>query len=164
MPDRSWPLPDPPLFSLLSIFKGCKQWFFTHHGSRIPDLGSRTQKPQQKRGVKKIVVIPFFVATNFTKNLKLFYFWNDEEKIWPSFQRIIELFTQNLSLSSKKYGFGIRDLRSGIRNKPIPDPGPGSRGQKGTGSQIRYIGCKGFFSSVAFKMLTKNKFLLHPSS
>jgi hypothetical protein len=40
-----------------------------------------------------------------------------------------------LSLSSQKYGFGIRDLRSGIRKKPIPDPG--SRGQIGTGSRIR---------------------------
>jgi hypothetical protein len=36
--------------------------------SRIPDPGSRTQKQQEKRGVKKkFVVIPFFVATNFTK-------------------------------------------------------------------------------------------------
>jgi hypothetical protein len=36
--------------------------------SRIPDLGSWIQKQQQKRGVKKkFVVIPFFVATNFTK-------------------------------------------------------------------------------------------------
>jgi hypothetical protein len=35
--------------------------------SRIPDLGSRIKKQQQKRGVeKKFVVIPFFVATNFT--------------------------------------------------------------------------------------------------
>jgi hypothetical protein len=39
---------------------------FTHHESRI-------QKPQQKRGVKKIVVIPFFVSTNFTK-LKIIVF------------------------------------------------------------------------------------------
>jgi hypothetical protein len=31
-------------------------------------------------------------------------------------------------------GSGIRDPRSGIRKKPIPDPG--SRGQKGTGSRI----------------------------
>jgi hypothetical protein len=44
-----------------------------------------------------------------------------------------------LSLSSQKYGFGIRDPgtkiqdpRSGIRKKPIPDPG--SRGQKDPGS------------------------------
>jgi hypothetical protein len=35
--------------------------------SRIPDLGSRIQKQQQKRGEKKSVVIPFYVATNFTK-------------------------------------------------------------------------------------------------
>jgi hypothetical protein len=41
---------------------------FTHPGSRIPDLGSRIQKQQQKRVVKKkFDVIPFYVATNFTK-------------------------------------------------------------------------------------------------
>ncbi len=45
-------------------------------------------------------------------------------KIWASFQK--------LSLSSQKYGFGIRDPRFGIRKKPIPDlgvkksPDPGS--------------------------------------
>jgi hypothetical protein len=32
-------------------------------------------------------------------------------------------------------GSGIRDPGSGIQNKPIPDPGSGSRGQKGTGSR-----------------------------
>jgi hypothetical protein len=53
-----------------------------------------------------------------------------KKKIRPNFQRIIELFSQILSLSSQKYGFGIRDPE-----KPIPDPG--SRGQKGTGSRIR---------------------------
>jgi hypothetical protein len=36
--------------------------------SRIPDLGSRIQKQQQKRGgEKKFVVITFYVASNFTK-------------------------------------------------------------------------------------------------
>ncbi len=50
------------------------------------------------------------------------------------FQRIMELFTQNVVTSSQKYEFGIRDPRSGIRNKPIPDPG--SRGQKDTQSWI----------------------------
>jgi hypothetical protein len=51
--------------------------------------------------------------------------------MWASFQRIIELFTQKLSLSYQKYGFGIRD------------PGSGSRSQKGTGSWIwiRNTGC-----------------------
>jgi hypothetical protein len=42
-------------------------------------------------------------------------------KIWANFQRIIELFTQNLSQSSKKYGAKIRDpekkIYSGSRIK-----------------------------------------------
>ncbi len=32
-----------------------------------------------------------------------------KKKIWPSFQKIIDFLPKNLSLSSKKYGFGIRD-------------------------------------------------------
>jgi hypothetical protein len=47
-------------------------------------------------------------------------------------------------------GSGIRDARSGIRNKPIPDPGPGSRGQKGTGSRIR-IRNTAFYSLDAYR-------------
>jgi hypothetical protein len=43
-----------------------------------------------------------------------------KKKKWANFQRIIELFTQKLSICSQK---------------PIPDPG--SRGQKGAGSRIR---------------------------
>jgi hypothetical protein len=38
--------------------------------SRIPDLGSRIPDPKtatKEKGGKKIVVIPFYVATNFTK-------------------------------------------------------------------------------------------------
>jgi hypothetical protein len=65
------------------------------------------------------------------------------KKIRANFQRIIELFTQKLSLSSQNMGLGsgIRDPRSGIRDlektysgSRIPDPG--SKGQKGTGSRI----------------------------
>jgi hypothetical protein len=39
-------------------------------GSRISDLGSRIPDPKtatKERGEKKLVVIPFYVATNFTK-------------------------------------------------------------------------------------------------
>jgi hypothetical protein len=97
--------------------------------SRIPDPKASTQE----RGEKKIVVIPFFVVENylFLKCLR--------KKNLPSFQRIIELLPKNLSLSSKRHGFGIRDPRSGIRNKPVPDPGSMSWGQKGTGSRIRIL-------------------------
>ncbi len=51
-------------------------------------------------------------------------------KIWANFQRIIELLPKKLSLSFQKYGFGIRDPRSGIRKKPIPDPGSRIQGSK----------------------------------
>jgi hypothetical protein len=55
-----------------------------------------------------------------------------KKKIWVNFERIIELFTQKLSLSSQKYGFGIRDpgkTHSGSRvqgskRHRIPDPDP----------------------------------------
>ncbi len=70
------------------------------------------------------------------QNWKLFYVWiAEEKKIWAIFQRIIELIMQKIVITPQKYGFGIRDPRSGIRKKPIPDPG--SRGQKGTGSRIQ---------------------------
>ncbi len=59
-----------------------------------------------------------------------------KKKIWASFQRITDFLPKTLSLSSQKYGFVIRDPRSGIHKKPIPDPRSGSRGQKGTGFRI----------------------------
>jgi hypothetical protein len=73
-----------------------------------------------------------------------------KKKIRVNFQKILELFTQKLSISSQKYGFGIRNPRSGIRKKHIPDPG--SRGQKGTGSQIRNTG---YFRIVLLTILLK---------
>jgi hypothetical protein len=45
---------------------------------------------------------------------------------------------QKLSISSQKYGFGIRDLGSGKNLFRIPDPG----GQKGTGSRKRNTASK----------------------
>jgi hypothetical protein len=49
----------------------------------------------KERGEKKFVVIPFFGAINFTK-LNYFIFEMLKKKIWPNFQRIIELFTQKI--------------------------------------------------------------------
>jgi hypothetical protein len=55
-----------------------------------------------------------------------------KKKMWANFQRIIELFTKKIVKKLLKIpmvlGSGIGDPRSGIRKKPIPDPG--SRGQK----------------------------------
>jgi hypothetical protein len=44
------------------------------------------------------------------------------KKFRPVFKELLNFLFKKLSLSSEKYGFGIRDPRSGIRKKPIPDP------------------------------------------
>ncbi len=88
-------------------------------GSRISDLGSRIPDPKtatKERGGKKFVVIIFYVATNFTK-LQIILFL----KFWR--KELYNFLPKKLSISSQKYGFGIRDPRSGIRKKPNPDPG-----------------------------------------
>jgi hypothetical protein len=59
------------------------------HCLHIPD-----PKTSTKEGVKKISCHTFFVATNFTKIVNYFIFEMPKKKIWPSLQRIIELFTQ----------------------------------------------------------------------
>jgi hypothetical protein len=50
---------------------GCLSWIltFTHPGSRIPDPKTATKE----RGEKKLVVMPCFVATNFTKINIIFF-------------------------------------------------------------------------------------------
>jgi hypothetical protein len=68
----------------------------THPGSRIPDLGSRIQKQQQKRGAKKICCHTFFYSHKFhiIENILFLKCWR--KKIWANFQRIIELFPQKI--------------------------------------------------------------------
>jgi hypothetical protein len=51
------------------------------------------------------------------------------KKIWSNLQRIIQLYTRKIVIKLPKYGFVIRNPRSGIRKKPILDPGSRSRGQ-----------------------------------
>jgi hypothetical protein len=109
--------------------------------SRIPDPdsnhpGSRIQKQQQKRGVKKNLLSYLFLSHKFHNIVNYFIFEMLKKKISANFQRTIELFTQKLSLSSKNMGLGsgIRDPGSGKnlfripdpRVKKAPDPGSGS--------------------------------------
>jgi hypothetical protein len=75
---------DPGCLSLILIF--CP--------SRIPDLGSRIQKPQQKRGMKKIFCHTFFCSHKLHKIENDVIFEMLKKKIWPSIQRILEHFTQ----------------------------------------------------------------------
>ncbi len=108
--------------------------FSDFYPSRIPDLGSRIQKQQQKRGVKKNLLSYLILLPQFSQNWILFYFWNAEGKIWAAFQRIIELFTQKFVTKllkiwvwdpgSRKNLFRIPDPGPGV--KKAPDPGSGS--------------------------------------
>jgi hypothetical protein len=78
---------------------GSRILIFTHPGSRIPDLGSRIPDPKtatKDRCEKKLIVIPFYVATNFHKIVNYFSFEVLKKKIWANFQRIIELFTTKI--------------------------------------------------------------------
>jgi hypothetical protein len=42
-----------PVLRIRDVYPGSRILIFIHPGSRIPDLGSRIQKQQQKREVKK---------------------------------------------------------------------------------------------------------------
>jgi hypothetical protein len=42
-----------PVLRIQDVYPGSRILIFTHPGSRIPDIGSRIQKQQQKREVKK---------------------------------------------------------------------------------------------------------------
>jgi hypothetical protein len=99
----------------------------------IPDPKTATEE----RSEKKFYLKPFYVATNFTKLKIIFVFKCWRKKFGPVFKDLQNFLAKKLSLSSQKYGFGIRDPRSGIRDPEKTIPEPGSRGQKGIGSRIR---------------------------
>jgi hypothetical protein len=110
--------------------------------SRIPDPGSRIPDPKtatKERGERKLVVIPFFCSQKFHKIVKYFSFEMLKKKVWSIFKELSNFLPKKLSLSSQKYGFRIRDPRSGIRDPEktysrsrirgskkhrIPDPDP----------------------------------------
>ncbi len=68
--------------------------------SRISDKGSQIQKQQQKRGVKKFVVISFFVATHFTQ-LKIILIWKCWRKKCGQIFKELQNFLLKSSLSSQ---------------------------------------------------------------
>ncbi len=92
-------------------------------------LGSRIQKQQQKRGVKKNLLSFFFCSHKFHKIGYYFIFEMLKNKFGP----IIKVFTQTIfTMLSHKW---VWDPGSEIRDPEKTYPG--SRGQKGTGSRIR---------------------------
>jgi hypothetical protein len=56
-------VPKKPVLRIRDVCPGSRILIFTHPGSQIPDPNTATKE----RDEKKLVVIPFFVATNFTK-------------------------------------------------------------------------------------------------
>jgi hypothetical protein len=108
---------------------------FTHPGSRI-------QKEQQKRGVKKICCHTFLWSHKYHKIENYFSFEVLKKKIWVNFQRIKDLFTQKIVTKllkiwvwdpgSQKNLFRIRDPEKtysgsriqGSKRHQIPDPDP----------------------------------------
>jgi hypothetical protein len=77
----------------------------------------------------KSVVILYFVATNFTA-LNIILFLNCRRKRFrPNFKELLKFLPKKLSLSSQKYGVGIRDPEKRHR---ILDPGYGSATLEGS--------------------------------
>ncbi len=104
------------------VYPGSWILIFTHPGSRI-------QKQQQKRGVKKLLSY-LFLEPKIKQNWKLFYFWNSEEKNLGQFSKKYRTFNPKIVPELSK--IWVWDPGSEIR-----DPEKiysGSRGQKGTGS------------------------------
>jgi hypothetical protein len=104
---------------------GSRILIFTHPGSRILDPKTTTKE----RGEKKLVVKPFFVATQIHKIVNYLIFEMLKKKIWANFQRIIELFTQKIvTMLSKIWvwdpGSEIRDPEKNLLR--IPDSVSGS--------------------------------------
>jgi hypothetical protein len=112
------------------VYPGSRILIFTHPGSRISDPKTATKDRGEKNSFHT-----FFWSNKFHKVENYFTFERLKKKIWASFQRVTGLFTQKIVTKLSK--IWVWDPGSEVRKKPIPDPG--SRGQKGTGSRIRYF-------------------------
>jgi hypothetical protein len=104
---------------------------------------SRIQKPQQKRGVKNICC-HIFCCCKFHKIVNYFISEIPKKKNLGQFSKnyYLELFSQKLSLSSQKCGFGIRDPGSGKNLLRIPDPGVKKAPDPGSGSATLVSKCR----------------------
>jgi hypothetical protein len=75
--------------------------------------------------VKKKLAVITYVATNFTKLQIILVSSAEEKKIWANFQRIIELFTQQIVTKLSKIWI-LGSWIQGSKRHRIPDPGSGS--------------------------------------
>jgi hypothetical protein len=97
---------------------------------RIPDPKTATKEKDEKF----YCCSTFFCSHKDHKIKNYFIFERAKKTLWAkNLQRIIELFTQKIVI--KLLEILVWYLGSEIWKNPVQDPG--SRGQKGTGSQIR---------------------------
>jgi hypothetical protein len=111
--------------NLLNITVTKTTWIPVLRIRDVPDpdfYPSRIQKQQQKRGVKKNWH-NFLCSHKYHKIANYFYFSFEvlNKKIWATFQRINELFTQKIVFKLSK--IWIWDPGSGKNLFRIPDPG-----------------------------------------
>ncbi len=113
------------MLRIRDVYPGSWILIFTHPGSRI-------QKQQKKRGVKKNFCHTFLCSHKFHKIEHYFSFEVLKKKICANFQRFIELFTQKIVTKLSK--IWVRDPRSGKNVFRIPDPGVKKAPDPGSGS------------------------------
>jgi hypothetical protein len=95
----------------------------------IPDTKTATKEKREK-----IWCPAFFSGNKYYKIKHYFNFDLVNKKIRANLQTIVVLFPKQLSLSSEKNGFGIRDPRSGKNPFRIPDLGVKNASDPGSGS------------------------------
>ncbi len=104
------------MLRIRDVYPGSRILIFTHSGSRI-------QKQQQNRGVKKISCHNFFCSHKFHKIVNYLIFGRKHLGQFLKTYRTFYPKKCHLALKEMGLGSGIWDPRSGIREKPIPDPG-----------------------------------------
>jgi hypothetical protein len=111
------------------VYPGSRILIFTHPGSRIPDPKTATKE----RGKKNLLSF-LFCSHKFHKIDHYFSFEMLKKKFGSIFKELYNFLPKKLSLSSQKYGFGIRDPGSGKNLFRIPDPGVKKGPDPGSGS------------------------------
>jgi hypothetical protein len=120
--------------------------------SRIPDPKTGTTE-----GGEKNLLSYLFCNHKFHKIVNYFMFEMLKKQIWANIQRIIELpkklpKTQKIVTKLSKYGFGIRDPRSGKNLFRIPDSGVKKAPDPGSGSATLYFVFLNFWSWNRIRM------------
>ena len=122
---------DPGCLSRIQIFTHSESRIL-NPGSRISDSGSRIPDAKiatKERGEKNFV-IPFYIASNVTKLNIILVLKSWRKKFVPIFKELLNFLPKKLSLSSQKYGLGMRNPEKtysgsriqGSKRHRIPDP------------------------------------------